>query len=223
MHKSIEKTMGRHQSIVHHQFGEQSLFSEVRVFGPDGVLKETIGKKELFRRLYAEEGCASSPHPSKPAPEPLGSGTCAWCKKTFQRSVRAQKYCKHESSIQQKRNACYIAHYRFKNKRKVFEKKCKECGNIFTGTKARIFCNDPCDANHVHRKRPSELPEFRECKLCEKQFKPTNGLNTFCHNPCDANLMKSVSRHGKKLNGDKLALAMQLQSYKDTKAVDVIR
>jgi len=222
--KSVGSKMGRHQTIVNHQGGEQTLFSEVRVFGPDGVLKETIGKVELIRRLYLEEGISGAPFASKPSPVPLGTGVCEWCKKTFEKTVRTQKYCKQDSEVDHKRNACYKAHYRAKLKRKEFKLRCKGCGNIFIGTKSRVYCNSPCDANHVIRSQyKSELPKFRNCKLCEQEFKPTNTLNIFCHNPCDANLMKSVNRHSQRLNGDKLALAIQLQSYKDTKAVDVVR
>ena len=195
---SVEKNLSKSDGL--NALGIGPLFSEVRVFDGNGKLKKTITTKTLLETLYRTEGLASAPFPSIAPETKYGKGVCAYCKNTFDKTSRLQKYCKHEGSTDQQRNKCYAKAYQKRLTREKVDHICKRCQKPFKGTKGRVYCNTPykdgngrCDSEGM--KVHYELPESRDCRLCKLPFKPKTNTNTYCNSPCNFNLQREVERN----------------------------
>ena len=113
---------------------------QVRVLDKNGNEKNIITSQELNRRFWKSQGL----HEVYRQPKDHGKGICARveCGCEFQKSSKRNKFCKREGI--KKSQQCQAIHNRDKQKCPTVVKQCRRCGEDFTGTIKRIFCNDPC-------------------------------------------------------------------------------
>lgn len=199
VHNTLEENLAMGNGNVIDRGSGNTQFSEVRVYDGNGKLKKTITTKTLLETLYRADGLASAPFPSKAMETEYGKGVCAYCKNTFDKISRLQKYCKHEGSTEQEKNKCYAKAYQKRLTREKVDHICKRCQTPFKGTKGRVYCNAPfkdgngrCDSEGM--KVHYVLPESRDCQLCQQPFKPKSNKNTYCNSPCNYNLHREVER-----------------------------
>lgn len=95
---------------------------------------------------------------------------------------------------------------------KVVEKNCLECGdNLVLKTVRDIdrknFCSRGCSNTYTTRQKFSLLPN-KVCKVCDKEFKPTNYCQDICGKDCRTK--NQIAKSYKYLNGNFKAYIMQL-------------
>ncbi len=179
-------------------------FSEVRVFNPEGKLKETISVDSLCKTLW-EKAAIEDGHTSIPTNHKVGTRATVYKKKVFPMIICAYKPCsksiqkinsKHFFCIDRAdpRNSC-----KFKNRKAEIKanaerrdklrkagkiiRNCPKCKKDFPETMSKQrYCRNPC------RSMTTPTPKVIEditCKRCKKVSRGVPSRATmYCGNPC---------------------------------------
>ena len=148
--------------------------NEVRVYDGQGKLKKTISVKKLNKKMWKDMGININVKFKEEMRE------CPECNKMFPILSKFQKYCKPEGGGE---SACAKAAYSRKSKVPQMEKECAACGEKFMGSKARVFCQNPCKG-HGKESQKGPIPRIN-CVVCGTEFQPKSNAGKYCGNPCN--------------------------------------
>jgi hypothetical protein len=155
--------------------------NQVKVYDGQGKLKETISQSKVYdihQHNYKEGNSVFKANCFQAEPK-----QCETCKKDFIPVRASQRFCKGEEGDKYDKNKCYNIFFNKKMAVPKVELVCRKCKKTFMGTPKRVWCNDPCTS---YKHAPKQwTPEFKNCRQCQKPFKPKTNANAFCHEPCN--------------------------------------
>jgi len=148
--------------------------NEVRVYDGEGLLKDTISAASAAVMMWESLGVK--------AKEPFKEEKreCPGCGQIFSVINKSQKYCKRDGGGE---SDCAKAARRRSDRAPQMEKECAACGEKFMGSKARVFCQNPCK-NHVKDPQKGPIPRIN-CVVCGNAFQPKSNAGKYCGKPCN--------------------------------------